>query len=71
MPTYRCVICQKETRYAGALPELYPFCSDRCKMVDLGRWFRESYTIDRDLSPDEADEPPNAPPTPPNDPAPR
>ncbi len=22
-----------------------PFCSERCKMVDLGRWFGEVYRI--------------------------
>jgi endogenous inhibitor of DNA gyrase (YacG/DUF329 family) len=22
-----------------------PFCSDKCKMIDLGHWFHESYRI--------------------------
>ena len=22
-----------------------PFCSERCKMVDLGHWFNESYVV--------------------------
>lgn len=22
-----------------------PFCSERCKMVDLGRWFNEEYVF--------------------------
>jgi len=22
-----------------------PFCSERCKMVDLGRWFRGEYVV--------------------------
>ncbi|MDG2054783.1 MAG: tRNA (adenosine(37)-N6)-threonylcarbamoyltransferase complex ATPase subunit type 1 TsaE [Phycisphaerales bacterium] len=26
-----------------------PFCSDRCKMADLGRWFSGSYTLSRPL----------------------
>lgn len=50
MPTYKCVICQREVAYSGGLPEGYPFCSERCRMVDLGKWFREQYTIDRDLT---------------------
>lgn len=25
--------------------EARPFCSDRCKMIDLGHWFKESYTV--------------------------
>jgi uncharacterized protein len=31
-----------------------PFCSERCKMADLGRWLSEDYRV-----PDEA-EPPDA-----------
>jgi endogenous inhibitor of DNA gyrase (YacG/DUF329 family) len=23
----------------------YPFCSERCRLVDLGRWLGESYAI--------------------------
>ena len=22
-----------------------PFCSERCKMIDLGHWFKESYKV--------------------------
>lgn len=25
--------------------EFRPFCSVRCKMIDLGHWFNESYTV--------------------------
>lgn len=25
----------------------FPFCSSRCKTIDLGRWLDESYTIRR------------------------
>jgi len=32
----------------------YPFCSDRCRLVDLGAWFNESYRMSRPL--DEVDE---------------
>lgn len=59
MPSYKCVICGRETAYEGARPDLYPFCSARCKLVDLGKWLREQHTIDRDLTPDEL---PNNPP---------
>jgi endogenous inhibitor of DNA gyrase (YacG/DUF329 family) len=24
----------------------YPFCSRRCRMIDLGRWLGESYRIE-------------------------
>ncbi len=29
-----------------------PFCSKRCKMVDLGKWFSEENTISERLKPD-------------------
>lgn len=25
--------------------EFRPFCTERCKMVDLGHWFEESYRV--------------------------
>lgn len=31
-----------------------PFCSDRCRLVDLGRWFREDYRFHRPLRPGES-----------------
>ena len=27
-----------------------PFCSERCKMVDLGKWLGEEYRIDSPLT---------------------
>lgn len=30
-----------------------PFCSVRCKDVDLGRWLNEEYRISRPMTPDE------------------
>ena len=50
MRSYRCSLCEKPVEYEGPRPSLYPFCSERCKMVDLGKWLREEYTIDRDLT---------------------
>jgi endogenous inhibitor of DNA gyrase (YacG/DUF329 family) len=51
--TYPCSICGKHVGYEGPLPALYPFCSERCRLVDLGRWFSEQYSIDRDLRPED------------------
>ena len=58
--SYSCSICGRRVDYEGPLPELYPFCRERCKMVDLARWFNEQYSIDRDLAPE--DLPQTAPP---------
>jgi endogenous inhibitor of DNA gyrase (YacG/DUF329 family) len=37
-----CAICKKT--YDKVNP-LRPFCSKRCKAVDLGRWFGGNYTM--------------------------
>lgn len=39
-----CPICKKDV---GARPEnkAWPFCSARCKTIDLGRWANEEYRI--------------------------
>jgi hypothetical protein len=43
---YRCPVCN-----AASLPRSpsFPFCSKRCRLVDLGCWFEESYRVSRDL----------------------
>jgi len=33
-----------------------PFCSDRCRLVDLGRWMREDYVVERPLRPGDVPE---------------
>jgi endogenous inhibitor of DNA gyrase (YacG/DUF329 family) len=37
-----CPICKKPVEVGG--PH-FPFCSDRCKVIDLGRWLTGSYQI--------------------------
>jgi endogenous inhibitor of DNA gyrase (YacG/DUF329 family) len=27
----------------------FPFCSDRCKMAELGLWFQDKYVLSRDI----------------------
>lgn len=49
----RCPICGRPQDAA-----FKPFCSARCKSVDLGRWFGETYslpTAGRGAEPDEED----------------
>ncbi len=50
---YVCRICQKAVAYEGRLPEAYPFCSPRCRRVDLGRWLRGQYSLERELTDEE------------------
>jgi len=42
----RCPICKKPLpREADQSSGHYPFCSERCKMVDLGHWLSDDYAI--------------------------
>jgi endogenous inhibitor of DNA gyrase (YacG/DUF329 family) len=36
--------CKEEFNYYSS--KFRPFCNEKCKMVDLGHWFDESYTIE-------------------------
>ena len=42
----KCPICGKgfEISKLGALPS-FPFCTERCRLVDLGRWIDGAYAI--------------------------
>jgi endogenous inhibitor of DNA gyrase (YacG/DUF329 family) len=46
----KCPICKKE---ASAEGEFYPFCSERCKIIDLGNWASEKYVISTPVQADE------------------
>ena len=49
-PTCKEALVQSEDGARGAN---YPFCSERCRWVDLGRWLDEEYRVSRPLGPDE------------------
>jgi uncharacterized protein len=61
-----CPICRKTVQAPGsnadpATSSPFPFCSERCKLIDLGRWLDGKYQIpvsDDDL--DEAGDGPHA-----------
>lgn len=52
MASYNCPQCQKITVFSS--DNLYrPFCSKRCRTLDLGKWADEAYRIpDRTTSVD-------------------
>lgn len=52
-PVRPCPVCGK-----AAVAKYRPFCSERCGMVDLGRWFSGSYSVPTDEKP--ADSAPDA-----------
>jgi len=45
-----CPICGKP-----ALPAHRPFCSARCRQIDLGRWLRGVYRVETDETVEEND----------------
>jgi len=38
-----CPNCKKKFNYYSS--EFRPFCSEKCKLIDLGQWLSESYTV--------------------------
>jgi len=46
----KCPICKKEVQLGD--PEA-PFCSERCRTIDLGNWASEKYVISTPLQPGE------------------
>ena len=44
----RCPICKKpvsDDPPADGSKNYFPFCSERCKLIDLGRWLEGRYQI--------------------------
>lgn len=39
----KCPKCRKSFPYSES--KYRPFCSERCKQIDLGHWFSETYTL--------------------------
>ena len=43
-----CPICKRpipDAPSTSVQPPHFPFCSDRCKLIDLGRWLDERYQV--------------------------
>lgn len=56
----RCPICDSvmEGESTSSWPD-FPFCSSRCRLIDLGRWLDEGYRLpaeSADAAPPEAEE---------------
>jgi len=57
-----CPICQKPVALRAENNPSYPFCSRRCRAVDLGRWLGEEYRVpDRQMDEQEDELPPGYP----------
>jgi endogenous inhibitor of DNA gyrase (YacG/DUF329 family) len=49
----RCPICKKEVEIGT--PD-FPFCSERCRTIDLGNWATEQYKVSEPAPPNLPDE---------------
>lgn len=52
-PTKPCPICKKPVAKGDAE---FPFCSKRCRTIDLGQWADEKYLISRSIEQSDLDE---------------
>jgi uncharacterized protein len=50
----KCPQCHKEASLVDN--PFRPFCSKRCKMIDLGTWASEGYRIPAEKAPEQDDE---------------
>ncbi|HET7204216.1 MAG TPA: DNA gyrase inhibitor YacG [Steroidobacteraceae bacterium] len=55
VPTFACPTCQRPVEWS---PEARwrPFCSERCRLIDLGAWMTEQRAIPSDDAPEDAGE---------------
>lgn len=56
----KCPTCGKpvDESMVGQRGSTFPFCSDRCKLRDLGKWLSGAYQIPIEPDEDELDETP-------------
>jgi endogenous inhibitor of DNA gyrase (YacG/DUF329 family) len=45
----RCPTCDREIEWSDAWP-FRPFCTERCKLIDLGAWLTEERAIPGDAA---------------------
>jgi len=52
-PKNRCPICNEPTPQESTT---FPFCSDRCQKIDLGKWLNGKYIISRPVEQNDLEE---------------
>ncbi|MFZ0036848.1 MAG: DNA gyrase inhibitor YacG [Candidatus Acidiferrales bacterium] len=60
---HNCPICKKPTDSETNIE--FPFCSERCRILDLGNWASEKYVISEPVIDEDAPE--DSPPANPDD----
>lgn len=51
---YRCPICKTPTD--SSIHADFPFCSERCRLLDLGNWAAEKYVVSEPIFSEDDDE---------------
>ncbi len=57
----KCPTCGREVEWSEA-SRFRPFCSERCKLIDLGAWAAEKYAIAGRPAEQSEETPPSEPP---------
>lgn len=55
---YQCPICRKPVD--SAVDADFPFCSDRCRLLDLGNWATEKYVVSEPVFDEEGEDAPES-----------
>jgi hypothetical protein len=55
----KCPTCEREIDWLQS--PFRPFCSERCKLIDLGAWLAEKHSIPGEPAPDDASDRTSAP----------
>jgi len=62
----KCPICKKVFKVSPEEPfkdaEFFPFCSERCRLIDLGQWLDSEYKVILQLPPENLESPSKTPP---------
>ena len=51
----QCPLCKKE--FKPSETDAMPFCSERCRTIDLGRWLEEEYALPHVPDPEDDEQP--------------
>lgn len=55
---HNCPICRKPVD--SAIDPDFPFCSERCRLLDLGNWAAEKYVVSEPIFDEEGEEEPES-----------
>ncbi len=50
----KCPVCKKDAIWQGN--PFRPFCSERCSLIDLGKWADEKYSVEPEEGKEEREE---------------